>query len=369
MKRISLDIFRIGKTKDERKTRFEQSNEDRVNMNFKRLQQAIEEVNVEKSDSGDVYTKAEADALLSAKANSADVVPKAGGEFTGDVTFNEDVTVNGVLDVTQRRCYAFLSTAGWYRVFVYDSPSNSWAIGGVSFAVDITILDVARQITKITLFGVNGALKFGNETTDTSYDLFIDKVRYNTNGGKGYVDIHYNGRWGGRNTAVHFDVKTAFDTGTSIPSVASMFKAESLQAVADAPSGETVLTTYEFAANTGVLGKYWKDNPLTANSNFVSNHNVRIYVYGRVAVVHGWIVLSAIPSASDILISGIPDAQTEQTVMYWDQNNNTAGALYIGKINGVWCLCTGGYSQTGHTGHYLNLTASYIVTEAYTARI
>jgi len=170
-----------------------------------------------------------------------------GGSF-----FGSDVTFRGVIDVTQRRCYAFLSTAGWYRVLVYDSPSNSWAIGGVSFAVDITILDVARQITKITLFGVNGALKFGNETTDTSYDLFIDKVRYNTNGGKGYVDIHYNGRWGGRNTAVHFDVKTAFDTGTSIPSVASMFKAESLQAVADAPSGETVLTTYEFAANTGM---------------------------------------------------------------------------------------------------------------------
>ena len=249
MKRISLDIFRIGKTKDERKTRFEQSNEDRVNMNFRKLQQAVEEVNTEKADSGDTYTKAEADALLSAKANSADVVPKSGGTFTGDVTFDEDVTVNGVIDVTQRRCYAFLSTAGWYRALVYDSPANSWAIGGVSFAVDITILDVARQITKITLFGVNGALKFSNETTDTSNDLFIDKVRYNTNGGKGYVDIHYNGRWGGRNTAVHFDVKTAFDTGTPIPSVSAMFKAESLQAVADAPSGETIIATYEFLAN------------------------------------------------------------------------------------------------------------------------
>jgi len=256
MKRISLDIFRIGKTKDERKTRFEQSNEDRVNMNFKRLQQAIEEVNTEKAESGDTYTKAEADALLSdkadkdnvytkaqsdsllsEKANSADVVPKSGGTFTGDVAFD------GVLDVTQRRCFALLASAGWYRAVKINAIGSA----AVSFAIDIDITReysyANNEVHSIKLLAVySGNVSFVDEQSKTAI-FGIDKIRYTIDAsGNGYIDVHYslsvsNG------TTVDFKVHTR-------PNIQGWFVAESLQAVADAPSGETVLTTYEFAANT-----------------------------------------------------------------------------------------------------------------------
>jgi len=235
MKRISLDIFRIGKTKDERKTRFEQSNEDRVNMNFKRLQQAIEEVNTEKAESGDTYTKAEADMLLSAKANSADVVPKSGGTFTGDVAFD------GVLDITQRRCYATLSSAGWYRVCKIKDIGR----GDYSFALD---LNICRQFYyanneqhAIRLVGAWDNFSFVNEDSKSNSQI-IKRIRYTRDSNNnGYVDIYYD--FSNANI-----VYCEFAVHGFYP---ELYTAESLQAVADAPSGETVLTEYTFATITG----------------------------------------------------------------------------------------------------------------------
>lgn len=278
-----------------------------------------------------------------------------GGSF-----FGSDVTFNGVLDVTQRRCYASLSSAGWYRVLANRASERA----GQAFEIELTINRAYggsnNETHRILLQAVWDNIKFVDEKS-LSNALGIDKIRYTYKSGYGYVDIHYSLSTSNY-VAVDFNVNVRPDRQNG-------FTANSLEAVADAPSGETVLTTYEFKANTGVIDQYWKNNPLVANSNVVSDHNMRVFVYGRFAIVQGWVMLSASPSNSDIIISGIPDAQTEQTVMYWDQNNNTAGALYVGRINGVWCLCTGGYSQAGHTGHYLNLTASYIVTEEYAAKI
>ena len=275
-----------------------------------------------------------------------------GGSF-----FGSDVTFNGVLDVTQRRCYATLSSAGWYRVLTTNDISGTV----IDFTIGRPYGANPAEAHKISFFIVGGGKSSFTSETSISNTLGVDKIRATYGGGKIYFDVHYALSTSNQ-VLVYFDVKgKGQENGSTV--------ANSLQSVADAPSGETVLTTYEFKANTGVIDQYWKNNPLVANSNVVSDHNMRVFVYGRFAIVQGWVMLSASPSNSDIIISGIPDAQTEQTVMYWDQNNNTAGALYIGKINGVWCLCTGGYSQTGHTGHYLNLTASYIVTEEYAAKI
>ena len=269
--------------------------------------------------------------------------------------FNE--RFHGVVDITQRRCYATLSSAGWYRVLTTNDISGTV----IDFTIGRPYGANPAEAHKISFFIVGGGKSSFTSETSISNTLGVDKIRATYGGGKIYFDVHYALSTSNQ-VLVYFDVKgKGQENGSTV--------ANSLQSVADAPSGETVLTTYEFAANTGGIGEYLKNNPLVANSNFVSNHNVRIYVYGRVAVVFGWLVLSAIPSNSDILISGIPDAQTQQTVMYWDQNNNTAGALYIDKLNGVWCLNSGGYNLTGRTGHYLNLTGSYIVTEEYAAKI
>jgi len=241
MKRISLDIFRIGKTKDERKTRFEQSNEDRVNMNFKRLQQAIEEVNTEKAESGDTYTKAEADTLLSAKANSADVVPKSGGTFTGDVAFD------GVLDITQRRCYATLSSAGWYRIIQYNAIANNDALGLNGRIFDIRIVrryaQTNNEVHKITLLNPYNSFRFVDESSASNNNL-ITKIRatYNSTTHVMYIDVYYNAS-STNNIAAFFDMYSAMEVSQSrCVSVA-------FDAVADAPSGETVLTTYDFNAN------------------------------------------------------------------------------------------------------------------------
>jgi hypothetical protein len=268
MKRISLDIFRIGKTKDERKTRFEQSNEDRVNMNFKRLQQAIEEVNAEKSDSGDVYTKAEADTLLSAKANSADVVPKSGGTFTGDVTFDEDVTVRGVLDVTQRRCYGIISAVGWYRLFSLraDTQASVLGIDPYNFHIVIARSGNDSETHEITLAVNKNSFSFTNEVSK-SLGLLVDKIRITNNGAGINCDIHYASSSGHYLTA-YYDAYTDLTYQSKVVS-------ENLASVADAPSGETVLTTYDFSANLSPTYLKYVDSP-AATYTVGSNHYVAV---------------------------------------------------------------------------------------------
>ena len=47
MKKVTIDTVRLGKTSDEPKTRYLQSNEDRLNMNFRRLAELVEELQEE----------------------------------------------------------------------------------------------------------------------------------------------------------------------------------------------------------------------------------------------------------------------------------------------------------------------------------
>lgn len=154
-----------------------------------------------------------------------------------------DTTVDGVLDVTQRRCEAAVSEAGWYRVFVYNALNEERVSGDVAFLIDVTVLEWARQSHKITLYGLFGALKFWDEVsvTNTSY---VDKIRYVKNGTHGYIDIHYDSS-SFRHVACYFDVKCTY------PSVLTSFASVTPTKVDDSPSGETELALYMFVANTG----------------------------------------------------------------------------------------------------------------------
>lgn len=167
-----------------------------------------------------------------------------------DVTFN-NVTVDSVLDVTQRRCYATLSSAGWYRVMIADYPSaetefmRGKAAPLIRFGISRKGDAVTSETHEILLMsGGWDAIKFVDEKSACA-SLLIDKIRYtyNSSNSKAYVDIHYNASNG---NAV--GVTLAVTTPTS--AIFGQIKAASLEAVADAPSGETVLTTHEFAANT-----------------------------------------------------------------------------------------------------------------------
>lgn len=169
-------------------------------------------------------------------------VQKAGLQVDWDTEFN------GVVDVTNRRCSATLSSSGWYRVMKFDAGSTALVEGGLGAIVNFSITRRQGQSTNeahgITLdFVRTPALAFVNENSKSG-TLLIDKIRYNTAGTVGYIDIHYTGTTA-EDVAVCFDVNT-------LPSYFSSFAAESLQSVADAPAGETVLTTYTFAANTSI---------------------------------------------------------------------------------------------------------------------
>ncbi|MBQ6346550.1 MAG: InlB B-repeat-containing protein [Clostridia bacterium] len=161
-----------------------------------------------------------------------------------------DATFKGVVDVVPRRCYAPISSEGWYRVMVFDG-SSSWVAGGIGFTVDITLFDWARQATRITLWGVAGALKFANEQS-ISYLQMFDKIRYMQNGGYGYIDVHYTAVWGDtRYMACYFDVKQTNNATYTPAQFESWWTAVNFTPVASSPSGETQLALYTFVANTG----------------------------------------------------------------------------------------------------------------------
>lgn len=162
---------------------------------------------------------------------------------------DKNITVAGTLDVVPRRCYAGLSSAGWYRVMVFDGSSSSWVAGGIGFTVDITLFDWARQATRITLWGVAGALKFANEQS-VSYLQMFDKIRYMQNGGYGYIDVHYTAVWGDtRYMACYFDVKQTNNATYTPAQFESWWTAVNFTPVAPSPNGETQLALYTFAAN------------------------------------------------------------------------------------------------------------------------
>lgn len=140
---------------------------------------------------------------------------------------------------------ATLSSAGWYRVLHYAASSANDASGykGAILHLDVTrgYTNAANEAHGIDLDLVHGKIAFIGEKSVSNSQL-IDKVRYNTNGADGYVDIHYT-------VASANPVTVCFSVAADATEQAK-FTAESLQAVADSPSGETVLTTYSFQDNT-----------------------------------------------------------------------------------------------------------------------
>lgn len=158
----------------------------------------------------------------------------------GDLTVGGDATFNGVVDVTHRRCYAALSSAGWYRVCKIASIGN----GDYSFAID---LNICRQFYyanneqhSIRLVGTSNNFSFVNEDSKSNTKI-IKRIRYTLDSNNnGYVDIYYD--FSSENI-----VYCEFAAHGFYP---ELYAIESLQAVAASPSGETVLTEYTFAANT-----------------------------------------------------------------------------------------------------------------------
>lgn len=192
----------------------------------------------------------------------------------------QNTTVNGVLDVTTRRCSATLSSAGWYRVLHYAASSANDASGykGAILHLDVTrgYTNAANEAHGIDLDLVYGKIAFIGEKSVSNSQL-IDKVRYNTNGANGYVDIHYTGA-NANSVAVYFSV--AADVTEQ-----AKFTAGTLAAVADSPSGETVQTIYNFSADKSPGGFGAKTEvttfPFTATTDGLFFVTLRAVAQGR----------------------------------------------------------------------------------------
>lgn len=155
-----------------------------------------------------------------------------------------DVTVNGVLDVTNRRAYANCS-AGWYRIFKYSAGDSGDMIGGQALVVDFNVQRATgAENHSITYRGVSGGTgAFVNESS-RSNSHYIKKIRYAYNSTllEAYVDIYLSNSTS-CSVGVDINVHGAFDSQQSRAVI------QNLVPVAASPSGETVLTEYSFAAN------------------------------------------------------------------------------------------------------------------------
>lgn len=176
--------------------------------------------------------------LKNDRARFGGPVEKAGLQVDWNAEFN------GAFDVTQRRCYAMLSSPGWYRVMkrVLDG-AGAW-----SFSVDFDITraytnsnNEVHHVKMLKTYGVNPS--FVNETSKTNV-LNVTAIRYIIDGnGVGYVDIYYDS-YSENMVTVDFTVHVN-------PAQQQYFTAELLQYVGPSPNGETELARYMFAANTG----------------------------------------------------------------------------------------------------------------------
>ena len=153
-----------------------------------------------------------------------------------------DAEFNGVVDVTQRRCYNTLPSAGWYRVLTFNSDSVNHSNGYAGSTIDFNIgYKGPNETHKISLHIVNGRITFDSENS-VSYSQLIDKIRYARNGAVGYVDLHILGECTG--LYVDFIVHDQ-------PTKQYQYVAAGLVGVDPSPVyPETVVTEYTFSLNT-----------------------------------------------------------------------------------------------------------------------
>lgn len=223
--------------------------------------------------------------------------------FSANGTIVGGLTVNSVLDVTPRRCYGSLVSAGWYRVCAISFNSYAEAAGAAGgilrFAITDSYASYPNDAHTIDLLLAHNKVTFVNEASAANGYLEIDKIRYTfteTSPYNGYVDIHFLGRGGATYVGISFDY-----AGISLDRQARVV-AKNLQSVAASPSGETVLATYTFAANTEA------DGTVVGASGFTPDE-IEVKRSGRVVYVHFYVRNVSIAANTHTLIgtlSGVP---------------------------------------------------------------
>ena len=162
--------------------------------------------------------------------------------------FNEQF--HGVLDVVPRRCYATLSQEGWYRILRFDATNSFDVLGADGAIIDFYITRQYNysdnEVHKITLLRTyNKNVFVGEESLTNTFG--ISRIRLTLHDGgdddrQAFVDI-YNETSSENPVSVYFNVYTH-------RSYADKWNAVNFTSVGPSPYGETVVTEYEFVANT-----------------------------------------------------------------------------------------------------------------------
>lgn len=231
--------------------------------------------------------------------------------------------VNGLLDILPRRCYASLSSAGWYRALKIRGGSWSHAIDLCVTRNNNTSDNEVHSIKMLKTY--NAAPVFVSEESKTNA-LLVEAIRYTQDSsGNGYVDVRYDAN-SANDVSVDFQVHTA-------PTQQGYFTAEQLQAVAASPSGETVVTTYEFSRN-GI-----RTVTLTSAHSSVTINAQKAVRSGKVVSLWVDFTVSSPISGYDFLINA-PTFATAANALVYDSNSTvqTNVRLYADEgDNGLRC--------------------------------
>lgn len=248
------------------------------------------------------------------------------------------------VDITQRRCYTTLSSAGWYRVCKTADVSGTI----IDFSICRPYGSTPAEAHRISFYVVGGGKSaFLNETSDTN-TLFVDKIRCTYGGGFMYFDVHYNSS-ASNEVLVYFDV---YGKGQANGTSVSM----GLTSVADSPSGETVLTEYTFASNTNVARTAFTPtfsgtaNPSVNNiACFYSIKDGVMYAGGRFNIASftsgGTTVLFTLPVSLGIADRGAETIGTVFTSTKTLQLRSYGADVYITDAGGNY---SGGLLNTGY---------------------
>ena len=195
---------------------------------------------------------------------------------------DKNLTVAGTLDVVPRRCYATLSSAGWYRVLRFDATNSFDVLGADGAIIDFYIIrqynNLDNDVHKITLLRTyNKNVFVGEESLTNTFG--ISRIRLTLHDGgdddrQAFVDI-YNETSSENPVSVYFNVYTH-------RSYADKWNAVNFTSVGPSPYGETVVTEYEFVANTDSMIAFTP----TAGSNYAGYGNCWYSRNGRTVHLH-----------------------------------------------------------------------------------
>lgn len=225
-----------------------------------------------------------------------------------------DIFPNGAIDVINNRSVASLSSAGWYRVLSYNINSETGAKFATACSVDINICTAYNNTTNVSRFvrmlGRYNQVQFSDETSlQSESSPVIDKIRYTYDSNhNGHIDIHYA-------LSVSNGVVVQFDVRTANIAYRSVFVSESLQSVADAPTGETIMTSYDFAqrANGGII---ITEISITTDSN-------------------GYYSVSAYPRDKYMILNVLPLLKSDYYAMPTGSSGSTGQWVRVHKANGT----------------------------------